>query len=280
VGFEFGRSDLSGLRGLLLEGRRATSVSIYRHGQTETLFSERETILAAGAYGSPQILMLSGIGPADELNSFGIPVVVDLPVGTNLQGHPLLPMSYLTDARSLFGAGSPEDVALYREGHGPLTSNIAEAGVFLSTRGDEKVPDSQFEMAPAMYFNEGLSAPFDHAFCMTTTLLKPTSRCKVALRSARPDAKPRVYHNYLATAEDRATIISSVRLAMDIFAQPVLSKVKRAPFSVPASDSEGDIVAFIEQQIGTNYHPTCTCAIGRVVDPDLRVFGVVSGVGE
>jgi choline dehydrogenase len=222
--------------GLLLEGRRATSVSIYRHGQTETLFSERETILAAGAYGSPQILMLSGIGPADELNSFGIPVVVDLPVGTNLQDHPLLPMSYLTDARSLFGAGSPEDVALYKEGHGPLTSNIAEAGVFLSTRGDEKVPDSQFEMAPAMYFNEGLSAPFDHAFCMTTTLLKPTSRCKVALRSARPDAKPRVYHNYLATAEDRATIISSVRLAMDIFAQPVLSKVKRArpsPFRHP-----------------------------------------------
>jgi choline dehydrogenase len=129
-------------------------------------------------------------------------------------------------------------------------------------------------MAPAMYFDEGLSAPFDHAFCMTTTLLKPTSRGKVALRSTRPDAKPRIYHNYLATAEDRATLISSVRLAMDIFAQPVLSKVKRAPFSVPASDSEADIVAFIEQQMGTNYHPTCTCAIGRVVDPDLRVFGV------
>jgi choline dehydrogenase len=260
--------------GLLLDGRRATGVSIHRHGQTETLFSEREIILAAGAYGSPQILMLSGIGPADELNSFGIPVVVDLPVGTNLQDHPLLPMSYLTDERSLFGAGSPEDVALYQEGHGPLTSNIAEAGVFLSTRGNEKVPDCQFETAPAMYFDEGLSAPFDHAFCMTTTLLKPTSRGKVALRSARPDAKPRIYHNYLATAEDRATIIASVRLAIDIFAQPVLSKVKRAPFSVPASDSEADIVAFIEQQMGTNYHPTCTCAIGRVVDPDLRVFGV------
>jgi len=260
--------------GLRLDGHRATGVSIYRHGQTETLFSEREIILTAGAYGSPHILMLSGIGPANELNSFGIPVVVDLPVGTNLQDHPLLPMSYLTNERSLFGAGSPEDVALYQKGHGPLTSNIAEGGVFLSTRGDGKVPDCQFEMAPAMYFDEGLSAPFDHAFSMTTTLLKPTSRGKVALRSARPDAKPRVYHNYLATAEDRATLISSVRLAMDIFAQPALAKVKRAPFSVPASDSEADIVAFIEQQIGTNYHPTCTCAIGRVVDPDLRVFGV------
>jgi len=259
---------------LLLKGRRATGVSIHRHGQTETLFSEREIILAAGAYGSPQILMLSGIGLADELDPFGIPVVVDLPVGTNLQDHPLLPMSYLTDERSLFDAGSPEDVALYNEGRGPLTSNIAEGGVFLSTSGDESVPDCQFEMAPAMYFNEGLSAPSDHAFSMTTTLLKPTSRGKVALRSARPDAKPRIYHNYLATAQDRETIIGSVRLAMDIFRQPVLSKLQRQPFSVPASDAKADIVSFMEQQIGTNYHPTCTCAIGRVVDPDLRVFGI------
>ena len=88
-------------------------------------------------------------------------------------------MSYLTDERSLFGAGSPEDVALYREGRGPLTSNVAEGDVFLSTRGDESVPDCQFEVAPAMYFNEGLSAPFDHALTMTTTILKPTSRGSV-----------------------------------------------------------------------------------------------------
>jgi choline dehydrogenase len=258
---------------ILLENRRAIGVSIHRHGQTEALFAEREIILAAGAYGSPQILMLSGIGSADELGSLGIPVVVDLPVGTNLQDHPLLLMSYLTDERSLFTAGSPEDVALFREGRGPLTSNIAEGGVFLSTRGDESVPDCQFEMAPAMYFNEGLSAPSDHAFSMTTTLLKPTSRGRVALRSARPDAKPRIYHNYLATDDDRMTLIASVRLAMDLFAQPNLSKVRRAPFSVPASDAEAYIVAFIEQQMGTNYHPTCTCAIGRVVNSDLRVFG-------
>jgi choline dehydrogenase-like flavoprotein len=259
---------------LLLDRRRATGVSIHRHGQTETLLAEREIILSAGAYGSPQILMLSGIGPADDLSPFGIPVIVDLPVGTNLQDHPLLPMSYLTDERSLFGAGSPEDVALYNEGRGPLTSNIAEGGVFLSTFGDESVPNCQFEMAPAMYFNEGLSAPSDHAFSMTTTLLKPTSRGKVALRSARPDAKPRIYHNYLATAQDRETIIDSIRLAMDIFSQPVLSKLQRQPFSVPASDANADIVSFMELQMGTNYHPTCTCAIGRVVDPDLRVFGI------
>jgi choline dehydrogenase len=258
---------------LLLEDHRATGVSIHRHGQTDTLFAEREIILAAGAYGSPQILMLSGIGPAGDLGPLGIPVVIDLPVGTNLQDHPLLPMSYLTDERSLFGAGSPEDLAFYKEGHGPLTSNVAEGGVFLSTRGDESVPDCQFEMAPAIYFGEGLSAPSDHGFTMTTTLLKPTSRGRVALRSARPDAKPRIYHNYLTTAEDRATMVASVRLAMDIFGQAILSKWQRAPFSVPASGAETDIVSFIERQVGTNYHPTCTCGIGRVVDSDLRVFG-------
>jgi choline dehydrogenase-like flavoprotein len=124
-----------------------------------------------------------------------------------------------------------------------------------------------------MYFDEGLSAPIDHALTMPTTILKPTSRGSVALRSARPDAKPRIYHNYLATDRDRATLIASVRLALELFAQPNLSEVRRSPFSVPASDAEADIVAFIEQRTGTNYHPTSTCAIGRVVDVDLRVFG-------
>jgi choline dehydrogenase-like flavoprotein len=259
---------------LLLRGRRATGVSIHRHGHDEALFAGRETILAAGAYGSPQILMLSGVGPADHLAKFGIPVVADLPVGTNLQDHPMLPMSYLTDERSLFDAGSPEDLALYREGRGPLTSNIAEDGVFLSTRGDESVPDCKFEMALTMYFDEGLSAPVDHALTLTAFILKPSSRGRVTLRSARPDAKPRIYHHFLATDEDRATMVAGVRLAMDILAQPNLSKVRRAPFSAPASASQADIVTFIEQRTGTNYHPTCTCAIGRVVDPQLRVFGM------
>jgi choline dehydrogenase-like flavoprotein len=217
--------------------------------------------------------MLSGVGPADALAPFGIPGIVDLPVGCNLQDHPLLPMSYLTDERSLFGAGSPADQALYQQGRGPLTSNVAEGGVFLSTHGHKTVPDCQFEMAPALYFDEGLAAPSNHGFTMATTILKPTSRGCVTLRSARPDAKPRIHHNYLATDHDRATMISSVRFATEVFAQPNLSKVRRAPFSVPARDAESDIVAFSEHKTGTNYHPACTCAIGRVVDSDLRVFG-------
>jgi choline dehydrogenase-like flavoprotein len=259
---------------LLFEGRRAIGVKVHRYGEEKTLFAGREIILSAGAYGSPQILMLSGIGPADDLTPFGIRPIVDLPVGANLQDHPLLPMSYLTDEKSLFGAGSAEDMALYQKGRGPLTSNIAEGGVFLSTCGDERVPDCKFEMAPVLYFDEGLSAPVDHAFSMVTILLNPTSRGRVALRSARPDAKPRISHNYLATEHDRATMIAGVRAAMDIFRQPVLSKVRRAPFSIPASDGEADILAFIAAQMGTDYHPSCTCAIGHVVDSNLRVFGI------
>jgi choline dehydrogenase-like flavoprotein len=258
---------------LLMEGRRASGVLMHRCGQEEELRTEGEVILAAGAYGSPQILMLSGIGPADQLGSFGIPAIVDLPVGSNLQDHPMVPMSYLTSGKSLFGAGSPEDVALYREGRGPLTSNIAEGGVFLSTCGNESVPDIKSEMAPVMYFDEGLSAPVGHAFTMTTILLKPTSQGRVALRSARPDAKPRVYNNFFATEQDRSTMIAGVRLAMDVLAQPKLSKLKRSAFSVPPSDAEADILAFIEQRAGTDYHASCTCAIGSVVDPELRVFG-------
>jgi choline dehydrogenase-like flavoprotein len=164
-------------------------------------------------------------------------------------------------------------VALYQEGRGPLTSNIAEGGVFLSTCGDERTPDCQFHMLPVPVSDEGLSAIVDHGFTIMTTLLKPTSRGRVALRSARPDAKPRISHNYLATEHDRAIMIAGVRLAMDVLAQPNLSKVRRAPFSVPASASEADIMRFIEQWTCTDYHPTCTCAIGRVVDPQLRVFG-------
>lgn len=259
---------------VLLNKHRATAISIHRHGHEETLFSEREIIVAAGAYGSPQILMLSGIGLPDQLTRFGIPLVVDLPVGANLQDHPLLPIDYFTNEKSLFSAGSAEDLALYQEGRGPLTSNIAEGGVFLSTHGDENVPDCEFLLAPVMYFDEGLSAPFADGMGVAITILKPTSRGTVMLRSARPDAKPRINHNFLTADRDRSTMISGVRRAMDLLNQPSLSQVRRAPFLVPASESESDIMEFIEQRTGSIYHPTSTCAIGRVVDPELRVFGV------
>jgi choline dehydrogenase-like flavoprotein len=184
-------------------------------------------------------------------------------------------MSCLTDEISLLGAGTQENAHLFQsEGRGPLTSNIAEGGIFLTTKSGESVPDCQFEMAPALYFDEGLSAPTRHGFTLATTLLKPGSRGTVSLRSTRPDAKPRVQHNYLSTADDRSTFIDSVKLAMEVLEQPALASVRRAPFRLPRSATEADVMEFVKSNTGTNYHPTSTCAIGAVVDPDLRVLGV------
>jgi choline dehydrogenase len=109
-----------------------------------------------------------------------------------------------------------------------LTSNIAEGGVCLSACGDERAPDCQFHMLPVLFFGEGLTAIVDHAFTIMIALLKPTSRGRVALRSGRPDAKPRISQNYLTTEDDRATMVASVRLAMNLLARPNLSKVRRA----------------------------------------------------
>jgi len=261
---------------VLLEGSRAVGVTLSRYGnQEETLRAEREVILSAGAYNSPQILMLSGIGPASGLKGFGIAPIVDLPVGENLQDHPFVLPMYLTNESTFFRAGSAEDVRLYqRERRGPLASGMVEAGGFLTVRPGKRVPDIELQMAPVMYSDEGLSGPTDDAFGISADLLKPTSRGKVTLRSTRPDAKPRIFLNVLTTAGDRSTIVAGVRQILHIVKQPALDAVRRSDLSVPRSESDADIWEFVQQQAITDRHPSCTCAMGRVVDPELKVLGI------
>jgi choline dehydrogenase-like flavoprotein len=260
---------------LVFESTRAVGISVYREGAEETIYADREVILSAGAYGSPQILMLSGIGPASHLGRLGIPTVTDLPVGQNLQDHAFVALTHLTDEATLYGAGSEQDRATYQtDGRGPLSSNIAEGGGFLSTKSGQSAPDIQLYTAPTMLVDEGLSPPFAHAWGIAASVVKPTSRGSVRLRSARPDAKPRILHNYLVTPEDRQAMIEGVRHALNIFEQPAVAGLSRARFRLPESDRDCDIMSFVEQYTGTTYHPTGTCAIGRVVDPKLRVLGM------
>jgi choline dehydrogenase len=261
---------------VLLEGSRAVGVTVSRYGnEEETLGAEREVIVSAGAYNSPQLLMLSGIGPASDLKRFGIAPIVDLPVGENLQDHPFVLPLYFTNESTFFRAGSAEDVRLYqRERRGPLASGMVEAGGFLTIRPGERVPDIELQMAPVMYSDEGLSVPTDDAFGISADLLKPTSRGKVTLRSTRPDAKPRIFLNVLTTAEDRSTIIAGVRQILHIVKQPALDAVRRSDLSVPRSDSDANIWEFVQQQAITDRHPSCTCAMGRVVDSELKVLGI------
>jgi choline dehydrogenase-like flavoprotein len=259
---------------LLFEGDRAVGVEIVRDGDVEQVHAQREVILSAGSYQSPVLLMLSGIGPADELAPLGIEVRENLPVGENLQDHCMAQLNFLTDETSLFMAVTPENIALLEsEGRGPLTSNIPEAGAFFRTRPGLEAPDIEFHLAPSMFYDEGLTAPHDHGYCFGPVVIKPTSRGKVMLRAPLPDSKPRVLSNFLTTEEDRDSMEAGVRMAMEIAEQPALKAVERAPYLVPASDSKEDIWAFIERATQTVYHPTSSCAMGQVVDAELRVYG-------
>jgi choline dehydrogenase len=259
---------------IVFEGDRAVGVELVRGGARETVRAEREVILSAGAYQSPVLLMLSGIGPAEELSPLGIAVRRELPVGRNLQDHCMAQLNYLTDEVGLFDIFTPENFALLEaEGRGPLTSNYPEAGGFFRTRPDLPAPDVEFHFAPSLFFDEGLTAPSDHGYCFGPVVIKPTSRGKVSLRTPMPDSKPKVLCNFLTTDEDRESMLAGVRIALEIAGQPALKAVERAPFSVPASGSDDDILAWVRSASQTVYHPTSTCAMGSVVDPELRVYG-------
>ena len=260
---------------LLFDGERCTGVEVQRHGESIEHRAEREVIVAAGAYNSPQLLMLSGIGPGDELALFGIDSRADLPVGHNLQDHIISLMTFLTDEETLMTAMTPENVVLLQgEGRGPLTSNIAEGGAFVRTRDGLPAPDVQFHAGAVMFYEEGLGAPSDNAYVFGPCVLKPSSRGRVTLRSALPSAKVRVQNNDLSTEEDRQSMLAGMRLGLAIAKQEALGPCTRGPHLMPASDSDEDIIDFVQRRGHTVYHPAGTCAMGSVVDSELRVLGI------
>jgi choline dehydrogenase-like flavoprotein len=261
---------------ILLENGRAAGVEVLRNNELQTVRAEREVIVCAGAYHSPHLLLLSGIGPADELRALGIEPRLDLPVGRNLHDHPMVVLVWLTEQESLRTAMTPENLALFeREGRGPLTSGFAEGGAFIRTRPDLDAPDIQFHFGGAASIREAADPPIPHdGFTIFPTLLTPTSRGKVTLRNRLAHAKPRILHNYYATEEDTRSIIDGTRVALEIASRPALRKLRTADWAVPESDSEADILRFARRNTRTIFHPVGTCAMGAVVDSELRVHGV------
>jgi len=259
---------------ILFEGDRAVGVAVLREDELIEVRAEREVILSAGAYQSPVLLMLSGIGDPDHLAAMGIETRVELPVGDNLQDHCMAQLNYLTDEPTLFGTLTPENFQLLAQGRGPLTSNFPEGAAFIRTRPGLDAPDVQFHFCPSLFFDEGLTVPPDSGFCFGPVVIKPTSRGSVRLRTPRPDSKPVVVCNFLTTEEDRQSMLDGTRMALEIARTPTLQAVIRGPFSVPESDSDEDIMAWARRAGQPVYHPTSTCSIGPVVDPLLRVHGV------
>jgi len=267
-------TDALALR-ILFDGSRAVGVEVARDGNVEEIRAERDVILSAGAFQSPVLLMISGIGPAEDLELYGMKVRENLPVGHDLQDHCMAQLNYETDEPSLFGTFTPENAEQFEtEGRGPLTSNIPEAGGFFRTRPELDAPDIEFHYAPSMFYDEGLTAPHDSGYCFGPVVIKPTSRGRVMLRAPLADSKPRVLCNFLTTEEDRRSMLAGMRMALEIAEQEPLRKVLRTPFSVPAGDSDEELMDFVRRAAQSVYHPTSTCAIGSVVDPHLRVYGV------
>jgi choline dehydrogenase-like flavoprotein len=260
---------------LLLDGARATGVEVDQGNSLREIRADREVILSAGAYQSPQIMLLSGIGPAADLELAMIPVVEDLPVGTNLHDHPATWITYTTDSPSLLTAESEETLGLItNEGRGPLTSNFAEAGGFIRTRSDLEAPDIQLHAIPILFPEAGAGEILVDGWALSPCLLQPTSRGFVKLRSRVPTTKPRILHNYLTTDEDRQTMIAALRRCVEIAGQPALREVSTGVAAAPEGDDDASLLAHIERNTTTLYHPVGTCAMGSVVDNELRVHGI------
>ncbi|WP_326680991.1 GMC family oxidoreductase [Streptomyces sp. NBC_01237] len=258
-----------------LEGSTATGVTGVGRDGAVTIQAAREVIICAGAYNSPQLLMLSGIGAAEHLKDQGIPVLVDNPeVGQNLSDHPHALLVFTHPEKvSLLIAAEPRYGKQFTEEHnGPLTSNISEAGGFIRSHPNLPAPDLQFHVAPTMFADGGLTTKH-HAISFGADILEVKSRGEVTLTSHDPTANPRIQHNYFSEPEDMELAVASLRMSLHFSEQKALSKYVKTPVEVPASDSDKDLRAYIRSYSSTAFHPAGTCSIGTVVDDELRVLG-------
>jgi choline dehydrogenase len=260
-----------------LENGRATAVIGSRLDELVEIRADREIIIAAGAYNSPQLLMLSGIGPADSLRALNLPVAIDLPwVGRNLQDHPHTWLGYEhSQPVSLLRANEPESVMQYEhDRRGPISSNGPESGGFVTTDPSAPGPGLQLICVPAMIADNFLTPATSHAVCFGGSVLKPRSRGQVTLVSPEPTAKPKIAHNYYSDPADLATAVTGLEVALEIAQQEPLKAFADRAYAIPASASANDLRAFARAHIQTQFHPVGTCAMGLVVDSELRVLGV------
>jgi choline dehydrogenase len=275
---------------VLIERGRAVGVEYVREGQRHQVRARREVILAGGTYNSPQLLMLSGIGPADALRTVGVTPVLDLPgVGRNLSEHPHIPVEFAASVSQTFlnelrfdrAALSVMQWALF--GRGAFATQINSCNVVIRTRPDLSQPDVQLMCNPvsmsAHLWFPFLTARPQHRITADVVVLHQASRGYVALRSANPQDAPRVFLNIFADSSDLATARRGIETARRIYAtQPQARLVERALRPPAELKSDAELDAYIRETAGVTQHPVGTCSMGTnadaVVDPMLRVRGM------
>ncbi len=267
---------------LLLDGQRATGVRYSRKGETHRA-EAAQVVLSGGAINSPQLLLLSGIGPAAELQRHGIHVRHELAgVGKNLQDH--LDICTLAKSHQPISYDQLSDIAVglryLFDRRGPGSSNIAEAGGFVVSRlATDERPDIQMHFVPALLDDHGRNRLPGHGMTVHACALRPESRGEITLKSADPTAAPALQPRYLSTAYDRRLMIECVRLAREILAQPAFSDhVGEEIFPGAALQTDDEILEFVRRKAESIYHPIGTCRMGNdelaVVDHQLKVRGL------
>jgi choline dehydrogenase-like flavoprotein len=271
---------------VVVEGGRAVGVT-YQHGPTSrTTYVDAEVVLAGGAINSPQLLMLSGIGPGGHLREVGVDVVVDLPgVGQNLHDHPAVPLVFRTrDTTDLMDHNNLVQFARAKAtGTGPLVSNVGEGGGFFRTRDDLPAPDLQVHVAPTGFYDSGLHEPTTRNVTVAPTLVNVASRGSIRLRSTDPRWHPDIDPAYYDDQTDLDAMTAGVRRLLETVSTGPLAQYVDGP-GLPSmvawggDPTDAQIVEHIRAHTQTLYHPVGTCAMGgderAVVDPEMRVRGV------
>jgi choline dehydrogenase-like flavoprotein len=273
-------------RRIVFEGKRAVGVVFSRNGREERLDARREVILSAGAFGSPQLLMISGVGPGEALRRFGIEVILDSPdVGANLQDH----CDYVANLRAkgpgLFGlswpmlATGPAEIASFlRRGSGLLTSNAAEAGGFVKSRPDIDRPDLQLHFCIGIVDDHNRKLHFATGMSLHVCGLRPKSRGTVRLAGPDIATAPLIDPNFLSEPEDLDTLVRGAEIVQEILAKPPLAPYGGRYIYGTGRDHPEALQKLIRERADTIYHPVGTCRMGvderAVVDPTLRVRGV------
>ena len=262
---------------VLFEGNRAVGVAASRLGQVEEHRAEREVILCGGTYNSPQLLMLSGVGPAEHLTMREVEVVLDQPaVGENLSDHPATYAVWTTpEPQSLLLALEPAALEEFETSQtGPLASNLAESGGFARVGSNAPAPDIQFHVAALQIVEEGLGDPDAHGLWVSPCLLTPTTRGSVRLASNDPTARVVVRNRFYDDPDDMKRMVDALRLMEEICGQPSIRPYAAERYYTPDGDSEDALRAHAARSTFAIYHPVGTCAIGSVVDAELRVDGL------
>jgi choline dehydrogenase-like flavoprotein len=274
---------------VVMLGTRATGVEFFQNGKLQTAHATREVILSGGAFNSPQLLMLSGIGPAEHLRAVGIEPLIDLPVGRNLQDHLAALMTYSRAGQaSAFRDNMRLDrmslnmLRAYFLGTGPATVVPGGLHAFIKTRPELAVPDVEFMFrgAPpnAALWLPGWKKPYEDGYGIRPAILHPDSRGEVLLRSADPRDPVRIVTNFLSAPNDLATLRQGFKIAREVGNQPPLAPYRKAEIAPgPAVKTDAEIDAWIRNVAMTVNHPASTCPMGRgpesVVDPQFRVHG-------